>query len=87
MMYRQAYTVTGDEYYYRKMFIAFSWFTGNNDLHIPLYDEESKGCCDGIEKIGMNRNQGAESCISYQLASLTVSAAINEHLTQKPENQ
>jgi hypothetical protein len=69
------------------MFIAFSWFTGNNDLHIPLYDEESKGCCDGIEKFGMNRNQGAESCISYQLACLTVSAAINEHLTQKTENQ
>lgn len=80
MMYRQAYTVTGDDYYYRKMFVAFSWFTGNNDLHIPLYDEESKGCCDGIEKFGMNRNQGAESCISYQLACLTVSAAINENL-------
>ena len=78
MMYRQAWLVTGDEYYYRKMFVAFSWFTGNNDLHIPLYDEETKGCCDGIEKFGMNRNQGAESCISYQLASITVSAAINE---------
>ena len=78
MMYRQAWHVTGDEYYYGKMFIAFSWFMGNNDLHIPLYDEESKGCCDGIEKFGMNRNQGAESCISYQLASLTVFAAIKE---------
>jgi len=78
MMYRQAYIVTKDEYYYRKMFIAFSWFTGNNDLYIPLYDEESKGCCDGIEKSGMNRNQGAESCISYQLASITVYAAMAE---------
>ena len=78
MMYRQAWLVTGDEYYYGKMFIAFSWFLGNNDLHIPLYDEESKGCCDGIEKFGMNRNQGAESCISYQLSCLTLYAAMNE---------
>ena len=78
MMYREAWNVTGDSYYYNKMLLAFSWFTGNNDLHIPLYDEESKGCCDGIEKFGMNRNQGAESCISYQLASLTVYAAMKQ---------
>jgi glycosyltransferase involved in cell wall biosynthesis len=77
MMHRQAFLVTGNDYHRRKMLLAFSWFTGNNDLHIPLYDEESKGCCDGIEKFGLNRNQGAESCISYQLASLTVSDCMN----------
>ncbi len=79
MMYHQAWLVTGNQDFYMKIFLAFSWFTGNNDLHIPLYDEESKGCCDGIEKFGMNRNQGSESCISYQLASLTVHQALSSY--------
>ena len=75
MMFDKAFMVTKDEKYHKKMLTAFSWFMGNNDLCIPLYDEESKGCCDGLEKHSVNRNQGAESTISFQLSYLTVWAA------------
>jgi len=74
MMYQKAFIVTKDETYRQKMRTAFSWFTGNNDLYIPLYDEESKGCCDGLEERCVNRNQGAESTISFLMAYLTVQA-------------
>jgi glycosyltransferase involved in cell wall biosynthesis len=79
MMLHQAFIVTGDTNYKQKMFTAFSWFHGNNDLHVPLYDEESKGCCDGLEKYGVNRNQGAESIISYLLSYLTIKESIHQN--------
>ncbi len=72
MMYKKAYTITKDQKYLDSMNLAFSWFLGNNDLFIPLFDEESKGCCDGLELKSVNRNQGAESTISYLLSYVTV---------------
>ncbi|GAA3637469.1 glycosyltransferase family 4 protein [Flavivirga jejuensis] len=72
MMYNKAFEITKEKEYHQKMLIAFSWFMGNNDLFIPLYDDESKGCCDGLEAHCVNRNQGAESTISYLLSYLTV---------------
>lgn len=83
MMYDKAFMVTKDEKYHKKMLTAFSWFMGNNDLHIPLFDEESKGCCDGLEKHSVNRNQGAESTISYLLSYLTIWAAEIEMTPQQ----
>jgi glycosyltransferase involved in cell wall biosynthesis len=72
LLHQQAFAVTGNKKHYNKMLLSYSWFLGNNDLYIPLYDEETKGCCDGIEQYAVNRNQGAESAISYQLAYLSV---------------
>jgi len=83
MMYYKAFMVTKDEAYHKKMLTAFSWFMGNNDLCIPLFDEESKGCCDGLEKHSVNRNQGAESTISFHLAYLTVWGAEIEMAPQQ----
>lgn len=72
MLYSKAYEVIKDRTYYTKMQMAFSWFLGNNDLLMPLYDDESNGCCDGLELTSVNRNQGAESTISYLLSYLCV---------------
>ncbi|MGF1558508.1 MAG: glycosyltransferase family 4 protein, partial [Flavobacteriaceae bacterium] len=72
MMFSKAFEVTKELKYYNKMHTAFSWFLGNNDLLIPLFDEESKGCCDGLDARSVNRNQGAESTISFWLSYLTV---------------
>lgn len=72
MLYSKAYEILKDSTYYKKMHIAFSWFLGNNDLLLPLYDDESNGCCDGLELTSVNRNQGAESTISYLLSYLSV---------------
>lgn len=72
LLYQKVYEVTGKPVYKERMKQSFTWFTGNNDLQIPLLDEETGGCCDGIEARGINRNQGAESCLSYLLSFLTV---------------
>lgn len=49
---------------------SFLWFLGYNSLDIPLYDTETHGCCDGIEPMNINRNQGAESIVAWLMAHL-----------------
>lgn len=72
LLYHEMYIQTNEEKYYTKMMHAFEWFLGRNDLKISIYDPNSKGCCDGLEEFGINRNQGAESTISFWIAYLTV---------------
>lgn len=48
---------------------AFGWFLGKNMLGQSVYDPETGGCCDGIHPDRLNRNQGAESTLSYLLAA------------------
>lgn len=69
---QSAYRVTQDTEYLKKMRIAFNWFLGENDLGIPMYDLESKGCSDGLMQGGASTNQGAESTISFLLALLAI---------------
>ncbi len=70
---QSAYRVTKDKEYLVKMRNAFDWFLGENDLGIPMYDIESKGCSDGLMQNGISMNQGAESTISFLLAHLAIS--------------
>ena len=72
LMYHQAFVITGDRSYLEKLFTSFMWFLGENDLRMGLYDFETKGCCDGFEDYGVNRNQGAESSLAYLISHLTV---------------
>jgi uncharacterized protein YyaL (SSP411 family) len=41
------------------------WFHGNNSLAALLADPVSGSCCDGLQPLGVNRNQGAESTLAY----------------------
>jgi len=72
MMLRAAYDATGDSRYLKLQRKAFDWFLGENDLHIPLYDFRTKGCCDGLMRAGVNSNQGAESTLSFLLSLLAI---------------
>jgi glycosyltransferase involved in cell wall biosynthesis len=72
LMFYQAFMVTGDKNYLDKMFNSFMWFLGENDIRMNLYDFETEGCCDGIERYGVNRNQGAESTLAYLISHLRV---------------
>jgi glycosyltransferase involved in cell wall biosynthesis len=72
MMLRGAYEATDNPNYLKMQKKAFGWFLGENDLSIPLYDFRTKGCSDGLEKNGVNLNQGAESMLSFLLALLTL---------------
>lgn len=47
---------------------AFAWFTGANDLGLPLVDIATGGCRDGLHPDRANENRGAESLLSYLLS-------------------
>ncbi|MBK8983737.1 MAG: glycosyltransferase family 4 protein [Ignavibacteria bacterium] len=72
LMYHQAFRLTKDKEYLKKLFTSFMWFLGENDLRMSLFDFETNGCCDGLESYGVNRNQGAESTLAYLISYLTV---------------
>lgn len=72
LMHYQAFIVTKNKEYLDLMFTSFMWFLGENDLRMTLYDFETQGCCDGIERYGINRNQGAESSLAYLISHLRV---------------
>jgi hypothetical protein len=78
LMFHQAFHVTKDKDYLNKLYTSFLWFLGENDLRMSLYDFETKGCCDGFESYGVNRNQGAESSLAYLISHLTVLQAYEE---------
>lgn len=79
LMFQQAYMVTKNKDYLNQLFTSFMWFLGENDLRMSLYDFETEGCCDGIEKQGINRNQGAESSLAYLISYLTVLRAYEQY--------
>ncbi|RZK80088.1 MAG: glycosyl transferase, partial [Pedobacter sp.] len=76
LMYFKAYEVTKDLDYIKKMYLSYQWFLGVNSLHLPLYDHETKGCGDGLQPHGVNRNQGAESTLAYWISHLVVLKAM-----------
>lgn len=85
LMYHQAFILTRDTNYMKKMFTSYLWFMGENSLRIPLYDSETKGCADGLQSGGVNRNQGAESTLAYLISHLTVlkSFKFDDHYKEK----
>ncbi|WP_256004374.1 MULTISPECIES: glycosyltransferase family 4 protein [Pedobacter] len=76
LMYFKAYEITHDLAYIKQMYLSYQWFLGENSLHLPLYDHETKGCGDGLQPHGINRNQGAESTLAYWISHLTVLKAL-----------
>ena len=64
----QAFVISGDDYWLKKVEWAFNWFFGSNDVHQPLYDFSSGACYDGVQPGGLNQNQGAESLAALLLA-------------------
>ena len=84
LLYYQLFQVMKKSEYIEKMFKCYLWFLGENSLRLPLFDHETRGCCDGLESQGVNRNQGAESTLAYWISHLAVLAAHEkEHLYLK----
>jgi len=65
-----AFHATGKEKYSEIAYIVFDWFMGKNSKNVMVYNPDTGGCFDGITPEGLNRNQGAESGLSYLLARL-----------------
>jgi glycosyltransferase involved in cell wall biosynthesis len=54
---------------------AYDWYLGANDLGASLIDENGE-CYDGLTYAGPNLNQGAESILSFQLATCAMQTLI-----------
>jgi glycosyltransferase involved in cell wall biosynthesis len=71
----EAFRVSGDEAWLYEANRAFKWFLGANELGIPLHDEVSGGCRDGLHCDRVNENQGAESTLAFLIAATEIAAA------------
>jgi len=79
LLYFQAYSYAGDPRYLSRLYTSFMWFLGENDLRVSMYDFDTHGCCDGLQRDGVNRNQGAESTLAYLISYLAL-----QHTFEKP---
>jgi hypothetical protein len=76
LLFIQAHKVTGKEHFFQQALVCMDWFHGKNSLHLPLYNSETGGCCDGLTPTSVNQNQGAESTLSYIIARQTMDKAL-----------
>ena len=60
-----AYRATRDPAWIGEATRAYRWFVGYNDLGVPVWDESTAGCRDGLGHSGVNENQGAESTLAW----------------------
>lgn len=63
-----AWRATGETAYADLARTANRWFLGDNCVGLPLADAARGSCCDGLQPRGVNRNEGAESTLSYLMA-------------------
>lgn len=68
-----AYKITREKQWGLVANRCLAWFLERNDANMPLYDEATGGCRDGVTGRGVNRNQGAESTLSWLLSLLHMS--------------
>ena len=76
MLYAAWHEHTGDERDLERAVASYEWFTGRNDLGLPVFHAERGSCYDGLMEWGLNQNQGAESLLAYWLARGSVAEAM-----------
>lgn len=74
----EAYRATDDAGWFDRAQRVFEWFTGRNDLGLPLYDAKTGGCRDALHADRVNENQGAESTLAFHLALAELQRATND---------
>ena len=74
-----AYRITGDVRWWDAVRLAWSWFLGDNDSQTVMFDPQTGGGYDGLERGGCNLNQGAESTLAM------LSTAQHAHRLAPPE--
>ncbi|MFQ5413096.1 MAG: glycosyltransferase [Phycisphaerae bacterium] len=67
---KAAYRASGDTTWLIEMRRCFEWYLGRNDGGLSLVDFKTGGCRDGLKPSAVNRNQGAESVLSWLLSLL-----------------
>lgn len=64
-----AFDATGDGVWAEEAQRAYAWYFGKNEMGVRMVTPDGGGCYDGLGRNGINRNQGAESVLSLQLAN------------------
>ncbi len=71
------YIETGDRKWFEESERCLSWFLGQNDLQLPVCDYKTGGCSDGLERQGINGNQGAESTLAWIISLISMHTAMS----------
>ncbi|MCZ6857854.1 MAG: glycosyltransferase [Gemmatimonadetes bacterium] len=74
----EAYRVTGEHRWLGEAQRCFRWFTGENHHDLPMYDETTGACCDGLSADGLNQNRGAESTLAWLYSLIFMHALQSE---------
>ncbi len=74
----EAYRVTGEHRWLGEAQRCFRWFTGENHHDLPMYDETTGACCDGLREDGLNQNRGAESTLAWLYSLIFMHALQSE---------
>jgi hypothetical protein len=56
----RAAAVTGDSTWLTGVEMSVTWLLGDNDAGVPMLEERTGGCSDGLSRTSRSRNQGAE---------------------------
>jgi hypothetical protein len=60
-----AWRTTSDRQWLRGVHLAWSWFLGDNDSGVVMFDPVTGAGFDGLERVGRNENRGAESTLAF----------------------
>lgn len=80
-----AYRQKDDEKWLRRAELCFSWFVGNNDLNLSLYDHQTGGCRDGLQVDSVNQNEGAESTLAWLLSLIEMYKFADDDISVSPK--
>ena len=72
-----AFRITHESSWLTGVSLAWDWFLGYNDSATPMFDPQTGGGYDGLERDGRNLNQGAESTLAM-LATAQQARRISE---------
>jgi glycosyltransferase involved in cell wall biosynthesis len=79
--YVSAYEIVRDRKYLELARYSFEYFLGRNRLQTVMYDYSTGAVCDGLNRDGMNCNQGAESIVCFLMALSSLNKHINKALS------
>jgi len=68
-VYSLAFLIVKNKKYKDLALKSFGWYSGKNILKVNMIDEKTGGIYDGFSEKKVNKNQGAESILSYLLAN------------------
>ncbi len=61
----RAYAIDDNQRWRDGITAAADWFLGDNDAAAVMWDADTGGGFDGLERDGANRNQGTESTLAF----------------------